>query len=112
MKVAYRGACARIDRLEGPKDTEQTENAPSVSDIVATGTNRTIATASVTTSLRARESGEVEQDPLAAEFTTTPKLFNLAYKVANEQANHRREPRYRPRHKQHRGEKRSKSIRS
>ena len=108
MKVAYLAACARIDRLEGPQEPEQSETPASAStnnstvvtattDIEATETSISMPSAMTamtgTEMSKARKPGD---DPLAAEFSTSHKLFTLVYKVANEQANHRQEPRHRP----------------
>src|SRR5206468_147231 len=108
---AYREARARIDRLEGPPELQQaglshgdilTEAA---ADIEALGN---IKGALTETGISTEETQETEvteeskDDPLAAEFSASPKLLNQTYRGANEQANHRREPRRRSLHMRHR----------
>jgi hypothetical protein len=94
-KVAYQEACARIDGLEGPIDRRHTANLQS--------TYETLGTAAIERTIQDVDDGRserVDQDFLAAEFSTSPKLRNLppwVHKVANQMASHRRHPRHRPR---------------
>jgi hypothetical protein len=74
-EIAYREACARIDRIMGTQGRQDTGDR------------------------QGRRQGTTTQGELsvlAEEFGRKPKLLNLTYKVENERANHRREPRYRP----------------
>jgi hypothetical protein len=75
-EIAYREACARIDRIMGTQGRQDTGD-------------------------RQGTTTQGDTSALAAEFGRKPKLLNLTYKVENERANHRREPRRRPKSRIH-----------